>query len=160
MQEFIGTARLCNNPIVTKKEDLFIANFRIAISNDGESKSDFLNCVAFRKKAEWVSKYLRAGMKVEFIGKIRTGSYEKDGFTIPTIKLLISHIGFAESKAANEKYYTENPRTTDLQEESPGYESFTDDVPFVGIDGILNCPECGCDVGDTDRNCPECGARL
>lgn len=104
MQHFICTGRLCDNPSITQGQKSKRAYFQIAISRDirkeGAPDADFLNCVAFKDRADFVEKYLRKGMKIEVMGRIETSSYEKDGNRIPTFKVIVSYLNFAESKTA------------------------------------------------------------
>lgn len=62
-----------------------VSKFTIAVKRDyknanGEYETDFINCVAWRKLAENVSKYLTKGKKIAVIGSIQTRSYDaQDG---------------------------------------------------------------------------------
>ena len=71
MQHFICTGRLCDNPSITQGQKSKRAYFQIAISRDirkeGAPDADFLNCVAFKDRADFVEKYLRKGMKIEAV---------------------------------------------------------------------------------------------
>ena len=73
MQHFICTGRLCDNPSITQGQKSKRAYFQIAISRDirkeGAPDADFLNCVAFKDRADFVEKYLRKGMKIEVMGR-------------------------------------------------------------------------------------------
>lgn len=61
-----------------------VAHFTLAVNRDykneqGEYDADFINCVAFGKQGETISKYVRKGDKFAVVGKLKTGSYEADG---------------------------------------------------------------------------------
>src|SRR5574344_492465 len=62
-----------------------VSKFTIAVKRDyknadGEYETDFINCVAWRKLDENVSKYLTKGKKIAVIGSIQTRSYDaQDG---------------------------------------------------------------------------------
>ena len=172
MQHFICTGRLCDNPSITQGQKSKRAYFQIAISRDirkeGAPDADFLNCVAFKDRADFVEKYLRKGMKIEVMGRIETSSYEKDGNRIPTFKVIVSYLNFAESKTANEKYHLEQESHIGNEQASYGNGvSDSDFIPvsdyeneFLGMDALTVCTECGCDVPDTVITCPECGAKM
>lgn len=102
MQHFICTGRLCDNPSITQGQKSKRAYFQIAISRDirkeGAPDADFLNCVAFKDRADFVEKYLRKGMKIEVMGRIETSSYEKDGNRIPTFKVIVSYLNLQNQK--------------------------------------------------------------
>lgn len=80
-----------------------IAKFRIAVprrfKKDGQPDTDFLNCLAFGKTAEFVEKYFKKGMRVALNGSIQTGSYKnKDGQTVNTVDIVADNVEFVESK--------------------------------------------------------------
>ena len=68
-------------------------------SAGGERQADFINCVAWRQTAEFISKYFQKGNMVCVEGSIQTGSYvNKNGVTVYTTDVLARKVKFAESK--------------------------------------------------------------
>lgn len=64
-----------------------VGNFSLATNESYTSKAgekvtmtEWHNIVVWRKTAEIVEKYVTKGMKLAITGKLRTRSYEKDGF--------------------------------------------------------------------------------
>ncbi|MBS6953493.1 MAG: single-stranded DNA-binding protein [Enterocloster asparagiformis] len=125
MHTIMGTARLCEEPIIRKKEEKVFANFRIALSRrfarDGDPQSDFFSASCFGSTAEFAERYLHKGMKVEFRGELRTGNYEKNGVKITTTSIYIFDLEFAESKAANEKYLKPDEEVPIFEEAAEGF---------------------------------------
>lgn len=80
------------------------ARYRVAVDRqrgkDGQREADFINCVAFGKRAEFASKYLSKGTKIAIEGRILTGSYEKDGVKHYTTDIVVERHEFCESRAA------------------------------------------------------------
>lgn len=77
---------------------------RVTLAIDRKYKkgeTDFISCVAFGKIAEWMEKYTHKGMKLEIVGHIQTGSYEKDGKKVYTTDVIVEEADFAESKKAS-----------------------------------------------------------
>lgn len=69
---------------------------------DGEDQqADFINLVAFKNQADFLEKYGRKGIKFIVIGRIQTGSYEKDGTRVYTTDVIVENLEFAESKNAS-----------------------------------------------------------
>lgn len=69
---------------------------------EGQPTSDFINCLAFGKKAEFLEKYCQKGTKLVIEGSWKTGSYtNKDGVKVYTNECLIENCEFAESKNAS-----------------------------------------------------------
>lgn len=79
-----------------------IGRFRIAvdrrIKTENGPDADFISCVAFGKTAEFLEKYFQKGMRIGLVGRIQTGSYEKDGQTYYTTDVIAENVEFVESK--------------------------------------------------------------
>ena len=63
-----------------------VTKFTIAVQRrfanaDGEREVDFINCVAWRNTAEFVSKYFTKGKQIIVCGAIQTRSYDADDGT-------------------------------------------------------------------------------
>ena len=81
-----------------------MVRFSIAVDRNytkqGEEKqADFINCVAWDKKAEFICKYFSKGQKIALTGSIRTGSYtDKDGNKRNTVDVWVDNVEFCESR--------------------------------------------------------------
>lgn len=64
----------------------------------GNRQADFLNCVAWRERAEFVAKYFSKGRRIGLEGSIQTRSYEKDGQNRTTTEILVDNVEFVENK--------------------------------------------------------------
>ena len=65
-----------------------------------EHEADFIPCVAFGKKAEFLEKYFKKGSFAIVSGSIKTGNYEKeDGTKVYTTDIWIDDVEFGGSKA-------------------------------------------------------------
>lgn len=104
-----------------------VCNFSIAIDNGyGENKqTDFINCVAWNKTAEFVSKYFEKGKMIIVIGKVTTRSWETpDGKRNYATEVVASEVNFGETKAAQQE---------SAQVQSDDFEPLSepdDDIPF------------------------------
>lgn len=118
MNLFVSTGRLCNDPEIHSKGEKNFITFNYAVQRNfvrqGEPDCDYFRCVCFNSSINFISEYLRKGMKVEVQGELRTDSYEKDGEKVRTLSYIIDRIGFAESKEANEKYMNRSGSAGDL----------------------------------------------
>ncbi len=64
-----------------------------------ERKADFINCVAWRQTAEFISKYFRKGSMVALEGSIQTRSWDdNEGKKRYATEVIVSQVYFAESK--------------------------------------------------------------
>ena len=71
-----------------------VANFSVAVTEkyNGNETTEWFNCVAFRKTAEVVQKYLAKGASVLIEGKIQTREWEKDGVKRKSIQVIVREI--------------------------------------------------------------------
>lgn len=78
-----------------------VCSFSIAIDNGyGDNRStDFINCVAWNKTAEFVEKYFSKGRMIIVIGRIQTRTWEgQDGKKNYVTEVVASEVAFGESK--------------------------------------------------------------
>lgn len=95
------TGRLTREPDVRyggQDNATAIVRFTLAVGDRGK-ETDFVSIKAIGKLGEWVQKYLHKGSKVELVGKIKTGSYDKDGSKLYYTEVLAQELNFGESKA-------------------------------------------------------------
>ena len=95
----ILTGRLTKIPSITATNEYTIARFTLAVDRKKkDAGADFITCVAFGKTAEFIEKYFTKGSKMNVVGKIQTGSYEKDGKKMYTTDVVVDSVEFGESK--------------------------------------------------------------
>ena len=77
-----------------------VCRFTVAINRQfKKDETDFINCVAFGKTAEFIEKYFKQGSKAVVAGRIQTGSYtNKDGNKVYTTDVVVEEIDFAGAK--------------------------------------------------------------
>ena len=125
MNKWCGTGRMTKDADIRSAGETTVGHFTLAVDRRfKKGEADFITCVAFGKTAEWFEKYTHKGMKLEIVGRIQTGSYEKNGVKIYTTDVVVEEANFAESKKASE----EKPQqdiddfinvTSDQEEELP-----------------------------------------
>ena len=84
-----------------------VCSFSIAINNGyGENaQTDFINCVAWNKTAEFVSKYFSKGKMIIVIGRISTRSWDgPDGKKNYATEVVANEVAFGESKRDGDGY--------------------------------------------------------
>ena len=113
MNVFNGIGRLTKDvDMKYTPNGLAVARFTIAINRpfknqNGEQEVDFINCVAFGKRAETIAQYVRKGHRIGITGSVQTGSYEKEGRTIYTTDINVSGFTFLESAQKTQKPKTQ-----------------------------------------------------
>lgn len=88
----------------TTSSGISVVRFTLAVERDyqangTERATDFIDIVAWRQRAEFVSKYFHKGMQVAVKGSVQTGSYtDKDGNKRKTWEVVADNVYFADSK--------------------------------------------------------------
>lgn len=102
MNKVVLIGRLTKDPDVRTAGETTVARYNLAVDRrykkDGEQNADFIGCVAFGKNGEFVEKHLKKGSKIAVVGRIQTGSYEKDGQKIYTTDVVVEEHEFCEKK--------------------------------------------------------------
>lgn len=81
-----------------------VTTFRIAVDRNyspkgGEKQADFIDIVAWRQTAEFVSRYFAKGRMIALEGSIQTRNYEdKNGNKRTAVEVVADQVYFADSK--------------------------------------------------------------
>ena len=76
-----------------------VAVNRTFTDQNGQRQADFINCVAFRKQAENMARFLGRGSLISVEGRIQTRNYPgKDGNTVYVTEVVAESVQFLESK--------------------------------------------------------------
>lgn len=84
--------------------DKAVASFTLAVNRDyknaeGNYDADFINCVAFDKRAETISKYVHKGDRFGIVGKMNVKTFEKsDGSKGYATDVMVDEFEFLEAK--------------------------------------------------------------
>lgn len=100
------------------------ASFTIAISR-AKDGVDFIECIAWRKTAEFIHQYFGRGSSICVVGTLQTRSYEgRDGTKRKVTEVVVSEASFVDSKAERSSMPDEpkEPQFEDVTED--------DDLPF------------------------------
>ncbi|MBE6811781.1 MAG: single-stranded DNA-binding protein [Ruminococcaceae bacterium] len=98
--------RLTADPeLRTTASGLSVTSFSVAVdrrfARSGEEKqTDFINVVAWRQQAEFVTKYFQKGSMIAIQGSIQTRNYEdKNGNKRQAVEIVADNVSFCGSKA-------------------------------------------------------------
>ena len=98
------TGRLTADPeLKTTPNGITVTTFSIAVSRNygsGEDRqTDFINIVAWRKTAEFITKYFKKGSMIGIEGSIQTRRYQdKNGNNRTIFEVVANNVQFVESK--------------------------------------------------------------
>ena len=113
MNKVILMGRLARDPeLRSTPNGVSVCTFSLAVSRrfknaNGEYEADFINCVAWRQTAEFISKNFVKGRMLGVAGSLQTRSYDKDGQKRYVTEVSVDEAYFAGDKgpsASGESY--------------------------------------------------------
>lgn len=110
--------RLVADPELKKTpNDVSVVSFRIAVDRpyrkDAERQADFIDIVAWRGTAEFISEYFKRGSAIGIEGRIQTRNYtDKEGNKRTAFEVLAENTFFVEgsSKGGSDKKADDAPK--------------------------------------------------
>ena len=100
--------RLTGDPeLKTTQNGVSVTSFSVAVdrayrSKDQERQTDFINCVAWRNTAEFISRYFRKGQRIALQGSLQSRKYTaNDGSQRTVYEVVVDNAFFCESKGGN-----------------------------------------------------------
>ena len=109
---------------------------------NGERQADFINCVAWRQQADFMTKFVRKGNQLAVEGRIQTNSYtDASGNNRQAFDILVESVSSLEPASKNDGYQPQPPFGNGFQPagqptsrvETPSHVEFEvseDDLPF------------------------------
>ena len=108
--------------------NLAVCDFSLAVDRDYEKdKADFINCKVFGKLAETLNKYTKKGDLIATVGRISTGSYEKDGKKVYTTNVIVDSVKFLQTKKEEDNSYKDMSVKVEASQQ---IEIKPEDLPF------------------------------
>lgn len=116
-----------------------VLNFTVAITRkfkdaNGERQSDFINCVAFRQTAEFISNYFKKGNMISIDGTIQTRTWDdNEGKRHYVTEVMVNDAGFIESKREMDQGASARSAASETLPDMPaefGADVTDDDLPF------------------------------
>ena len=110
-------------------------------NENGERQADFINCVAWRSQADFMSKFVRKGNLIAVEGRIQTNNYtDANGNNRQAFDILVESVTNLEPAPKNDGYQPQPPFGNGFQpvrdnsshqpQETNEYEVSEDDLPF------------------------------
>jgi single-strand DNA-binding protein len=123
--------RLCADPeLKTTQSGLSVTSFTIAVDREfvkqGDDKqTDFIDIVAWRQTAEFVTKYFTKGSMIAITGSIQTRNYEdKQGNKRKADEVVAREVSFCGSKIDSVPKNDSAPKQDDASDDED------DELPF------------------------------
>lgn len=111
MNKVILMGRLTRDPEIRYSNGsppVAMASYTLAVDRaykkEGQQNTDFINCAALGKNAEFVEKYLKKGHKMVVCGRLQVRNYEdNNGQKRSWTEVLVEDHQFAESKQTHDQ---------------------------------------------------------
>ena len=105
MNVVILVGRLTDNPELRHtNSNISVTRFSIAVDrriakSSEERQTDFINIVAWRQTAEFITTYFKKGQRIGIEGSLRMNKFtDKDGNNRTTYEVVANNVEFVESK--------------------------------------------------------------
>lgn len=133
------TGRLTADPeLKTTTNGIPVTTFSIAVNRNyragEEQQTDFINIVAWRQRAEFITKYFKKGNMIGIEGSIQTRKYtDKNGNNRTAFEVVVNNAQFVESKRDNSSVVANEPASfsnADVNDFADLGTADDDDLPF------------------------------
>ena len=108
MNKAILVGNLTRDPeLRTTPNGVAVTSFTVAVQRrykdeEGNYPPNFIDCVAWRRKAEFIAKYFTKGSKIGIVGTIQTRTYDdQNGNKRYVTEVVVDEAEFVTSKAQN-----------------------------------------------------------
>ncbi len=115
LNKVVIMGRLARDPELRRTQSgVSVTSFRIACDRDfksqsGEKETDWIDIVAWRNTAEFVSKYFTKGRMAIVEGRLQTRDWtDKDGNKRTAVEVVADNVYFGDSKRDGDSSYSNN----------------------------------------------------
>lgn len=143
MNKVFLIGNLTRDPELTETSGgVSVCKFSIAVNRnytgaDGERKTDFFNCIAWRGLGENIARYVKKGQKIAVSGSMEQRSYEdRNGDKRTVYEVIAQDAEFLTQKQNTDESapsdYVAPPKQQSFYDKKPALQTFDDDssIPF------------------------------
>ncbi len=120
----------------TQTSNTAVVSFTVAVNRDfvkqgEERQTDFINCVAYGKTAEFVSKYFSKGQEILLTGRLQNRSWnDEQGQKHYVTEIIVENVEFCGSKKEQSEVKEEQKEREAIQNENDYSINSDDELPF------------------------------
>lgn len=113
-------------------------NIKQGDAADGKPTADFIDCTAFYKTAEFVSKFFKKGSVIIVFGSLQIENWkDKNGNNQRSARVIVDEVQFGESKRSDSSYSkNEGTSSVTAAKEPDAYSNALDNDFFADIKDI------------------------
>lgn len=122
--------RLTQDPELRQTPNgVYTTQFTLAVERDyadknGDRQTDFINCVAWRNTAEFISKYFSKGSMIAVVGNLRSRSYDDKRY--PDVKHYVTEVYADKVSFTGEKKKSDSESNQQQTYVPPPQDNFSD----------------------------------
>lgn len=112
--------RLCGDPELKKTtSDVSVTTIRLAVERPtSDKKTDFIDVVAWRQNAEFISRFFRKGSLIAVVGSLQTRSYEdKNGNKRTATEVIADRVSFCAREEQKDATSEQKVATTEISDD-------------------------------------------
>ena len=96
--------RFTAQPEIREANDNKYVKFCLAVDRRSkDKKTDFIDCIAWNKTAEIISKYFSKGSQILVAGNLETSTYERDGKNVKSYSVRVNEVYFTSTSSSKEE---------------------------------------------------------
>lgn len=125
LNKVILMGRMTADPEIQKtSDDISVCKFTVAVNRKvKDAAPDFIECVAFKKTADFMGAWFKKGMAIIVLGNIQTSTYQdRNGNNRKSVKVVAEEVQFGEPKKQEETKPVEQTDIGNYFEELAGEE--------------------------------------
>ena len=121
MNKVCISGRLTSDPeLAQTKSGKSYCRFTLAVDKWGkDAGASFINCVAWDKRAETISQYVKKGQMLPVVGRLDQSSYEKDGKKQSLVSVIVEEFDFPAKNGSSEAKTEDKGEMEDLDSMIP-----------------------------------------
>jgi len=166
LNKAILMGRLTRDPELryTPNGNVPVVSFSIAVErnysgSNRERITDFIDIVAWRRTAEFVSQWFTKGMMIVVVGSIQTRRWQdKNGNNRTSVEVIADEVQFGESKKSRESNSGDQGGVADSSPEPQGQEQFQQTPRGNGQQSFVRYPNADAEdfteISDDDGEIP------
>ena len=132
------TGRLCADPELKQTQSgLSVCRFRVAVNRrftnkqTGEREADFINCIAWRQTADFISRYFQKGGWIELSGELHNNDYtDNNGIKHYGMVVQCDNVGFVRNRSDSGQNAAQQPQTNQGGNYTPYQQAATGTCRF------------------------------
>lgn len=135
MNQVLLIGRLTKDPeLKYSQSGKAFCKFSLAVTREyNRDEADFINCVAWDKRAETIAEYLRKGKRIALQGRLSVRSYEQNGETKWITEVIVDKFEFVDAAGSQNQqssYSQQGPQNSNDTFADNDNEEIIDDDDF------------------------------